>query len=44
MRRSIPTTADTNVAASLTRVSTFSKGYMTGPMEMMDKMSDAFSG
>ena len=41
MRRSIPTTANTNPPASLTPESTFYKRYMTG---LMDKMSGVSSG
>jgi hypothetical protein len=43
-RPSTPTTAKTNLLASLTHASTFYKRYITGLMERMDKMSDAFSG
>jgi hypothetical protein len=43
-RRSIPTTTNTNLPASSTGASTFYKGYMTGLIEQMNKMSDASSG
>ena len=44
MRPLTPTTASTNLPASLTRASTFYEIYITGLKEKMDKMSDASSG
>ena len=43
-RRSIPTTANTNLSASLTRASTFYEIYITGLIEKIDKMCGASSG
>lgn len=43
-RRLIPTAANTNLSASLTRALTFYKGYMTRLIERIDKISDASSG
>jgi hypothetical protein len=40
----MPTTADTNLPASLARASTFYKRYMTGLMEKIDRITDASSG
>jgi hypothetical protein len=43
-RPSTPTTASTNLSASLTRASTFYEIYITGLIEKIDKMSNASSG